>query len=84
MGMQPAGHISVVEFRNNFKRQWKELIATKSFFVDFTYTGPLEHHIKNVSLKYTIWKLLKIVVLKAPGFLPAWKRGLVLEQTFNV
>ena len=40
-----------------------ELIATKDFFANFTSTGTLEHHIKNVS-KSTFGKLLKIVVLK--------------------
>ena len=41
----------------------QELIVTKGFFADFTFTGTLEHHIKNVS-KSTFGKLLKIVVLK--------------------
>ena len=44
-----------------------ELIATKSFFADFTSTRKLEHHIKNLS-KSTFGKLLKIVVLKNSGF----------------
>ena len=57
-----------------------ELIATKSFFADFTSTGTHEHCIKNVS-KSTLVKLLKIV-FKTLGFVPAWKRG--LEQSFNV
>ena len=40
-----------------------EVTASKGFFVDFTSTGPFEHHIENVS-KPTFGKLLKIVVLK--------------------
>ena len=40
-----------------------ELIATKGFFADFTPTGTVEHHIKNLS-KSAFGKLLKIVVLK--------------------
>ena len=46
-----------------------------TYFADFTFTGTPEHHIKNVS-KYTFGKLLKIVVLKHPGFVCAWKRDL--------
>ena len=58
-----------------------ELIATKGFFADFTPTGTLGHHIKNVS-KSIFGKLLKIVVLKHRVFVPVWKRG--LEQALNV
>ena len=40
-----------------------EANATKGYFTDFTSTGPLDFHIKNVS-KSTFGTLLKIVVLK--------------------
>ena len=35
-----------------------DVISAKEFFADFTFTWPLEHHIKNV-LKSTFGKLLK-------------------------
>ena len=63
-----------------------ELIATKGFFADFTSTGTLEHHIKNVS-KSTFRKLLKIVVLKhRVSYLhgnEAWNKLLTFKPTYN-
>ena len=63
-----------------------ELIATKGFFADFTSTGTLEHHIKNVS-KSTLGKLLKIVVLKHPvSYLhgsEAWNKLLTFKPTYK-
>ena len=51
-----------------------EVISAKGFFADFTFTRPLEHHIKNIS-KSTLGKVLKIVVFLKQGFAPAWKQG---------
>ena len=63
-----------------------ELIAKKGFFADFTPTGTLGHHIKNVS-KSTLGKLLKIVVLKHRVSYrhenEAWNKLLTFKPTCN-
>ena len=62
-----------------------ELIATKGFFADFTSTGFLEHHIKNVS-KSTYGKLLKIVLKQRVSYLhgnEAWNKLLTFKPTYN-
>ena len=63
------------------------LVATKEFFfADFTSTGTLENHIKNVS-KSTLGKLLKIVVLKHwVSYLhgnEAWEKLSTFNPTYN-
>ena len=63
-----------------------ELIEKKGFFADFTPTGTLGHHIKNVS-KSTLGKLLKIVVLKHRVSYrhenEAWNKLLTFKPTCN-